>query len=467
MAEISKKHPVEIISVLGLISMQGLAIPSYQRPYKWTETNCNELFFDIKEALDDNKSAYRLGNLIFHKSPDSKLNIVDGQQRTISLFLLLKELGTEEIRKTVNIPALMLISHHVSISNLNKNRRLFKSLVNDSLKDDSTLKAYLDYILNKCQFVRMITTSEYQSFQMFDSQNSRGKGLDPRDLLKAYHLRELSEGLSEEEINKIDKRWVSNTDKINALLERVIYPIKSWSKGETGKDSLMNHVGDFKGISVLAGLNRCHNYARLPIYVRNYVDELNKRNETNISFGILGKVKYPFQLTGQILNGQSFFEMIFHYCDLVEEITQRLSGFCEDEGIKDMYLTTQFVLAKSEQNYYKFSIRLFYNLLLVVIDRFNLGADDFKAISRKLFKYSLSLRSVYQTLQEKTYLKFASGDRERISQNMNVCQFVLTCKNIKDLMKFNVCINNENSVVSKRISDEIKKYLGLGEKNGK
>jgi hypothetical protein len=461
MAEISEKNLVEIISVLDLINMQRLTIPPYQRPYKCNETNCNELFFDIKEALDYHKSAYRLGNLIFHKSPDLKLNIVDGQQRTISLLLLLKELGTEEIKKNVNIPVLTLVSHHVSISNLNKNRRLFRSLVNDSLKDDSILKAYLDYILNKCQFVRMITTSEYQSFQMFDSQNSRGKGLDPRDLLKAYHLRELSANLPEEEQNKIDKRWVSNTGKINALLERVIYPIKSWSKGETGKDSLMNHIDDFKGIS----LNSYHNYAKPPIYARNYVDDLNNRNETSIPPGIPCKVEYPFQLTSQILNGQSFFEMIFHYCDLAEEITQRLSGFCEDEGIKDMHLTTQSVLAKSEQNYYKFSIRLFYNLLLVVIDRFNLGADDFKAIARKLFKYSLSLRLVYQTLQEKTYLKFATGDRERILQNMNVCQFVLSCKNIKDLMKFNVCIDNEKSVVSRRVSDEIKKYLGLGEEN--
>jgi uncharacterized protein with ParB-like and HNH nuclease domain len=86
----TETNPAEIISVSDLIHIQNLVIPPYQRPYKWSEKNCNELFFDMKEALDAEKSAYRLGNLIFHKSADLKFNIVDGQQRTISLLLLLK-----------------------------------------------------------------------------------------------------------------------------------------------------------------------------------------------------------------------------------------------------------------------------------------------------------------------------------------------------------------------------------------
>jgi hypothetical protein len=242
-----------------------------------------------------------------------------------------------------------------------------------------------------------------------------------------------------------------------------MYPVKSWAKGETGKDPLKNHIDDFKGISRFEKLNNCHNYARPSIYVRNYVDDYNNENQTNISFGVLGKVKYPFQLTGQILNGETFFEMIFHYCDLLEEVTQKLSEFYEQEGIKDIHLTTQHVLAKNEQNYYKYSTRLFFNLLLVAVDRFSLEAGDFKIVAHKLFKYSLSLRLAYRTLQEKTYLNFAAGGSDRIPENKNVCQFVLGCKNIKDLMKFNVCID-EKKIESKNVAGGIRDYLGLGEK---
>ena len=32
-----------------------------------------------------------------------------------------------------------------------------------------------------------------EAFQLFDSQNTRGKALDPHALLKAYHLREMKD----------------------------------------------------------------------------------------------------------------------------------------------------------------------------------------------------------------------------------------------------------------------------------
>ena len=41
-----------------------------------------------------------------------------------------------------------------------------------------------------------------EAFQLFDSQNNRGKSLEPHDLLKAYHLRKQ---YSEDE--KIVEKW--------------------------------------------------------------------------------------------------------------------------------------------------------------------------------------------------------------------------------------------------------------------
>jgi uncharacterized protein with ParB-like and HNH nuclease domain len=53
------KNEAAIIPVSELVNISGLTIPSYQRPYKWTTKNCNELFFDIKEASDTGKRAWR------------------------------------------------------------------------------------------------------------------------------------------------------------------------------------------------------------------------------------------------------------------------------------------------------------------------------------------------------------------------------------------------------------------------
>ncbi len=38
-----------------------LTIPEYQRPYKWTAKNANQLLDDIEDAMNSNKEIYRVG----------------------------------------------------------------------------------------------------------------------------------------------------------------------------------------------------------------------------------------------------------------------------------------------------------------------------------------------------------------------------------------------------------------------
>ena len=82
----------EILSVCELLAKPNLTIPSYQRPYKWTHRHINQLFQDIE--INKDKSAYRLGTIVFHEEikPDAEylLNIVDGQQRTLTLVLIIR-----------------------------------------------------------------------------------------------------------------------------------------------------------------------------------------------------------------------------------------------------------------------------------------------------------------------------------------------------------------------------------------
>ena len=74
-----------------------LTIPNYQRPYKWTAKNANQLLQDIQEAMNANKEIYRVGTLILHHD-NEQYAIVDGQQRCITFALLLhcvsKKIGT-------------------------------------------------------------------------------------------------------------------------------------------------------------------------------------------------------------------------------------------------------------------------------------------------------------------------------------------------------------------------------------
>ncbi|WP_121058414.1 DUF262 domain-containing protein [Helicobacter pylori] len=74
-------------------------IPIYQRPYQWTEENCEKLLDDLFfNYEDDRESDYFCGSLVLIAiSEDSKVktyDVVDGQQRLSTFILLAKVLAT-------------------------------------------------------------------------------------------------------------------------------------------------------------------------------------------------------------------------------------------------------------------------------------------------------------------------------------------------------------------------------------
>lgn len=95
-----------VTKVGELLTLKNLVIPKYQRPYKWTQANLADLLNDLKVYRD--KSAYRLGAVVFHRHYDGgnghenveQLDIVDGQQRTLTLMLLVQALIEERLQRS-------------------------------------------------------------------------------------------------------------------------------------------------------------------------------------------------------------------------------------------------------------------------------------------------------------------------------------------------------------------------------
>jgi len=70
-------------------------IPDYQRPYSWDEEQCSKLWEDISEFFNDineEDAPYFLGNVVVYNDNKKKRIVVDGQQRLITLNLLVKAL---------------------------------------------------------------------------------------------------------------------------------------------------------------------------------------------------------------------------------------------------------------------------------------------------------------------------------------------------------------------------------------
>lgn len=65
-------------------------IPLYQRAYAWEDKQLIQLVEDISDVSED--ANYYIGSLIVSKQ-NGKYEVVDGQQRLTSLYLLLNCLG--------------------------------------------------------------------------------------------------------------------------------------------------------------------------------------------------------------------------------------------------------------------------------------------------------------------------------------------------------------------------------------
>ena len=70
-------------------------VPSYQRPYKWAVDHAEQLVLDIHDSFISSEQEYYIGSIICLTQDNGRYEIVDGQQRIITLTLILLVLGAE------------------------------------------------------------------------------------------------------------------------------------------------------------------------------------------------------------------------------------------------------------------------------------------------------------------------------------------------------------------------------------
>lgn len=65
-------------------------IPLLQRNYKWEKEIAKKLAGDLYKAYKENKTKYTAGMITLYEEEDKKMQLIDGQQRMITLFMILK-----------------------------------------------------------------------------------------------------------------------------------------------------------------------------------------------------------------------------------------------------------------------------------------------------------------------------------------------------------------------------------------
>lgn len=221
-----------------------LTIPNYQRTYCWEEDNVKCLLDDVFEHIVTNSTVpYRLGAIILH-SHNGKYDIIDGQQRLVTLSLLLSELGvkTELLNEK--------FSSQASIEYVAYNKHLIKEYVQRHLN----FHDYVKELLNLLEFSILVlqNTSIDLAYTFFSNQNSRGVELTDYDLLKAHHLRyipatyELQSQRAAEVWNKMIEDGRVENDPTSVpdyvrTLDTYIYRLRKWIRKKECDDSTHNY----------------------------------------------------------------------------------------------------------------------------------------------------------------------------------------------------------------------------------
>lgn len=318
---VDSRLSLRILTVSHLLADPTLAIPRYQRPYKWTVSHVRQLFDDLLMFRD--KKRYRLGTIVFHEK-DGVRNIVDGQQRTITLLLAVRALiqkKTLERRDLSDQLARLSKSGMIhqrfqsdtSKFNIHTNYREIERIVSQP----SFTEDMVGFLLNKCEFVTIALSEESEAFQFFDSQNARGRDLEPHDLLKAFHLREFNRCDEEMKASTVADWESTETGELASLFAEYLYRIRTWSRGASARHFGKEDLQLFKGVN----LDRasCDPFAE-PLRIAHYfVDHYNGRYERKI---IGDEIQFPFQLDQTVINGRRFFEMIGHYRGMVSKIAK-------------------------------------------------------------------------------------------------------------------------------------------------
>lgn len=401
----------EVLRVGDLLTNQKICIPVYQRPYKWTLKNVSQLIDDI--VFHKDKPSYRLGTVIVHSDTAGNLNIVDGQQRTVTLLLIIKavlsqlnmdEIENESLRNRLKQLKFKTDPHgeklisfdfknEITITNIQNNYRDISRLI--SSFDEKTIS----FLLNKCEVIFFKLTDISEAFQFFDSQNARGKDLEPHDLLKAFHLREFPENelLKQKEIVETWENMKS--ESLSNLFAEYLFRIKGWSKGNSSRYFTKDHTDLFKGINIQKVDN--FPYTEIIRIAHFYIDRYNNSYERNIDFR---NSDYPFQLDQTIINGRRFFEMVTHYKKVFDEVMVEIKKM-QLSPLANEILDTIDTYGSRYRTGDEYVRNIFNCALVYYYDKF--GKKDLDRAVEKVFIWAYTVRMKQQLLQLATVDNYA------------------------------------------------------------
>jgi len=294
--------------------------------------------------------------------------------------------------------------------------------------------------------VVVLTVNELsEAFQLFDSQNTRGRELDPHDLLKAYHLREIHDKY---DMQRAVLKWESKNPKsIRELFDSYLFPLWNWSKRRKSGRFTAAEIDLYKGIEESSGYTYAHRANKAMPY---------------------------FQIVEPIISGRDFFDMVEYYMQMLHDIKQELIENPDFAAIKALLIkwgpkveqvNTPVELDVACRSWWKgmnHARNLFFCALLCYYDRFH--NFDLMAV-KKLFTWAMMLRVDLYRLGYDSINLYAIGEEKAYTNTKPVISLITTARRHTEISAMTLDLKmTDNKARAKTWREEL--YDALLQLNG-
>ena len=232
-------------------------IPIYQRNYAWEREEIYALIKDVYDSIK--KPVYYIGTLVTYKRDENVFEVIDGQQRLTTIYIILKALGIETISNTLTYSARKVSAETIKnmpnfgdekdqgISNgFEYAKDSLRSIVGDKKAD---IDAFKDYFLNYVHIIHYRVPKDVDLNHYFEVMNSRGEQLEKHEIVKA----KLSKQLIGDDVamEKFSRIWEACSDMSFYIQQKL--PGMTSVFGKTMESFEIESFDDFPTSSAGAG----------------------------------------------------------------------------------------------------------------------------------------------------------------------------------------------------------------------
>lgn len=229
-------------------------VPRFQRDYSWEQEQWEDLWNDIQE-LEEEGSHY-MGYIVLQQKERNQYEIIDGQQRLVTLTLLvlaymakLQSFIDNDEEKEDNQERLKVIGErHIGVKNLitlgvdsrltlNRNNKAFFKNICDTLSpanprqitrsnnfirrafeffsskiklvDGLEIAKHIEAFTTSLVFTKIVVQDSINAYKVFETLNARGVMLSTPDLIKNYVFSIIAGtgGVTDSELDELDEKW--------------------------------------------------------------------------------------------------------------------------------------------------------------------------------------------------------------------------------------------------------------------